>query len=295
MNRITKTFFLELTEKDSKLNPGNQNETLPKLYAFSKIYKEISFLDEDFSNHTLHNHGFLEIFFYEKGKGALEIDNKKIQISAGDVFVINSGTIHRQYSTSEPLVYYNIALSNFTYKNFGPNSISNNPYEKIFLKNDNKILFSLLKKLENERRKKNVGYLHTYSVIYEVLNQILNSLSSCVKNSLEEKDSIIQKVRDYIVLNFKNELSIEELSKRFFVSKSHLSHTFKNKYGVSPIKYLMLMRLDFAKNLLTKTNKTVTEISLESGFSNSNYFSYYFSKTTGLSPSDFRNQERAKN
>ena len=73
---------------------------------------------------------------------------------------------------------------------------------------------------------------------------------------------LTEKVKDFIVKNFDKELTMEELSKRFFISKSHLGHSFKREYGVSPIRFMIETRIEQAKVLLLCTDKNVTEIQL---------------------------------
>ena len=61
-----------------------------------------------------------------------------------------------------------------------------------------------------------------------------------------------------------------------------------DKYGISPKAYINNLRIDFAKKLLTRSEMSITEISYSIGFMEPLYFSTSFRKSTGISPTEFR-------
>lgn len=92
----------------------------------------------------------------------------------------------------------------------------------------------------------------------------------------------------YIGENYMQDLSIPELAKRFFISRSHLSRTFKKITGLTIIEYLNSVRINHAKKLLRSTDLSVLQISAETGFNSVTHFERTFKKTTGCSPSQYR-------
>jgi len=76
------------------------------------------------------------------------------------------------------------------------------------------------------------------------------------------------------------------------MDEDYLTTCFRNELGVTPIAYLNRYRVSQAKRLLTETNKSVTEIAMEVGFSDSGYFSRVFRRETGRSPEAFRRASR---
>ena len=113
-----------------------------------------------------------------------------------------------------------------------------------------------------------------------------------LRNDAIEKDNFEKHVKDYINTHFQNPITLDTLENIFFVSKSQLSHRFKIAYGISPIRYLINVRLENAKILLEKTDYGITEISQKVGFGNSNYFSDQFRKYRGMSPTEYRKYQR---
>jgi transcriptional regulator GlxA family with amidase domain len=63
---------------------------------------------------------------------------------------------------------------------------------------------------------------------------------------------------------------------------------FKSKIGVSPINYLIQLRITKAQILLMNTNETIKKVALMVGFNNAGYFSTLFHKTVGVTPANFR-------
>lgn len=72
------------------------------------------------------------------------------------------------------------------------------------------------------------------------------------------------------------------------VNAYYLSHTFKKIIGYSPMQYITRRRIGEAQNLLITTNRTVTDIALQCGYNNSNYFQVVFNNIVGMPPGKYR-------
>lgn len=83
-------------------------------------------------------------------------------------------------------------------------------------------------------------------------------------------------------------ITIEELTKRLFVSKMILTREFRKMYGMSPYHYYLNQKLSRAKLMLHNSNMTVKEISDKLCFADEHYFSGLFKRKIGVSPSEFR-------
>ena len=84
------------------------------------------------------------------------------------------------------------------------------------------------------------------------------------------------------------------LADRFFVSKATLIYNFNKYASCSPMDFLLNVRLTKAKDMLINSGKSVGEISDECGFSSANYFGLIFKKKEGLSPLQYRKNQRSK-
>ncbi len=82
---------------------------------------------------------------------------------------------------------------------------------------------------------------------------------------------------------------ISAIADKFQISPSHLTREFVAEVGITPVKYLTKVRILHAKNLLQKTDKTVSEIAIECGYEQTNYFCKIFKSIVGQTPLQYRN------
>ncbi len=99
---------------------------------------------------------------------------------------------------------------------------------------------------------------------------------------------IIEKVRNYIRRNVRTQITLDELAAKFNISKYHLSRLFKNAYGVTPIHYHHMVRIESIKKVILNTNSSLTTIAEQFGFESVNVFSRAFRKAEGIPPSHLR-------
>lgn len=92
----------------------------------------------------------------------------------------------------------------------------------------------------------------------------------------------------YIQTHYAQRMDISELSARFCISKYHFVRLFKKYIGTTPYDFLLLYRIERAKDFLITTQNSVHDISELVGFTSDSNFSTRFTKITGMSPSDFR-------
>lgn len=99
-----------------------------------------------------------------------------------------------------------------------------------------------------------------------------------------------------LILQFLNEyhasITLADLSKQFNRSKSHISHLFKRESGTTLRAYCNNLKLEDAKNLLVNTDMSVTQIAYDTGFNDQSYFISLFRKKFGISPLQYRKQNR---
>lgn len=105
--------------------------------------------------------------------------------------------------------------------------------------------------------------------------------------------SLVSDAKDYVKHNYMDfELTVEGVSGALHYSPNYFSTVFKKETGTSFLKYLLDIRLEKAKELLSTTDLKNFEVAVEVGFSSSNYFSYCFKKELGISPSQYKKSIR---
>ena len=107
-----------------------------------------------------------------------------------------------------------------------------------------------------------------------------------------EQKTLLQQIEQYVKQNYKSKISLEEIADELHVNRSYLSRFYKNKTGVNLFDEILKLRIESAKEYLLKTNMKTYEVSEAVGFEDAGYFSKMFKKITGVSPKDFRKQEK---
>lgn len=110
------------------------------------------------------------------------------------------------------------------------------------------------------------------------------SLNPVAFSNIEELD----RIRDYLNCNTDREVSLNELSRHFKMSKYHLARQFKKAFGMTPIHFNHLVRVEKAREMVQYSGRSLTEISEIFGFNSINAFSRAFRNIEGVPPSFYR-------
>ncbi|QJW90513.1 AraC family transcriptional regulator [Spirosoma taeanense] len=94
----------------------------------------------------------------------------------------------------------------------------------------------------------------------------------------------------YIRENLTRNLTIEELSEKACLSKSHFFRQFKNETGISPAQFILTERIRRAKAILSNPRKSITDACYESGFNSLTHFSNAFRSIERMCPRQFKRQ-----
>ena len=106
------------------------------------------------------------------------------------------------------------------------------------------------------------------------------------------KATIGQLTRQYLSEHFTERISVKDICDAIGYSKSSVLSSFKREFGVTVNAYLNNMRLERARKMLESETLTVNEIAIDCGFSDQSYFSKVFSAKYGITPTEFRKDEK---
>ena len=110
------------------------------------------------------------------------------------------------------------------------------------------------------------------------------------KETVYNETMITDKIIEYMEKNFEEDITLESLSKQFFISKYEISRVFSKNVGISFVEYLTRIRIENSKKLLKNTSLSITMISELTGFHSSSNFARVFKKITGVSPMSYRKE-----
>lgn len=93
----------------------------------------------------------------------------------------------------------------------------------------------------------------------------------------------------YINTCYSENITLKDVAKVVNLNPNYISQVFKRTTGTTFSHYLTNLRITHAKKLLTTTNISINDVSIQSGFNDYFYFLKTFKKYTGKTPSEFRN------
>ena len=102
----------------------------------------------------------------------------------------------------------------------------------------------------------------------------------------------LRRVRDHIEQQLAEKIQLCQLAAITGLSERHFARAFKQSLGEPPHRYILLCRIEVAKDLLKETPERLADISLTVGFSDQSHFSRLFANFTGETPGAFRRRHR---
>lgn len=134
--------------------------------------------------------------------------------------------------------------------------------------------------------------LHAQSGFYELLYSLL---SDAGQSQLNDTDAVMERIKAYIELHYREDLSISLLAGEAGISTRHFIRLFKQKYGLSAIEYLTEYRIRQARSLmLPQTDYELKDIAAYVGYKDIPYFRRKFKQITGVAPATFMRNAKLK-
>ena len=103
-------------------------------------------------------------------------------------------------------------------------------------------------------------------------------------------DPMISEIVNYIDEHLQENLSIERLCAKFYISKNNLYKAFRINFGNTVTGYINEQRIFLAKELLRQSDKSMSDVAEHIGINNYTYFFKLFKKLTGITPTEYRNR-----
>lgn len=246
-----------------------------------------------------HWHENFEILYFDQGEAIIYCNSRPIQVTAGDLIIINSNDVHYCENTSARLVYYVIEFD-LSFIHSSQIDLCQTKYMTPLVQNRilfrNRIehgsqLLTEVRQLIGEYYRQEPGYeLAVKAYIYRILVLLLRehaaqTISETEKERQRKALERLTPALEYIDRHYTEKLNLAQLAALSAMSVHYFCRLFKNLTGKSPARYINHLRLDKAAALLQSSGLNVTEIALSVGFSDSNYFSRQFKKHKHIMPS----------
>ena len=278
----------------------SKQETLLYVNGISITHGTIS---EPIQRHP-HDHDFDEIVIVLDGSAVQYINSESYPVSAGDVYIVKSDSVH-YFSDQHNFKVFNIGFQPWVFNDFSRLIAKTPGYAALFT-------------FEPAYRKQsrfsqhlhlNMAQLHSLSEMLDTLKHVIRRDSNDLvvtalflqitdflchayhetTESSTNHHNPYASIIGYIDKNFTSSITLEELSRHSGLSKNGIISIFKRLYHTTPIQYINTLRIYRAEELLRTTDMPITQVALECGFNDSNYFARAFRQAKGMTPRAFRN------
>ncbi len=131
--------------------------------------------------------------------------------------------------------------------------------------------------------------LELTSLFYRLAAMLETSMVNSIDLGIPQKNNdLLYIASSYIERNYMYGITLADIAGEVNLHPNYFHRIFKNAYGITPLQYLLQVRLAQAKYLLMNTEKRITEIASLCGFDSQSYFSYAFHRQFEISPLAFR-------
>lgn len=240
-----------------------------------------------------HTHNFLLFVLFEKGKGLHTIDFKEYKLEDKQVHLLFPKQLHT-WKLDKITEGYQLMIDK---EFFEKNSITFTDifayYQQLPVITLSDKIFQLLhnefKEIKNELRSDTCFSNIIQARIQVIISIIIKEINLLISNSpLFCKNFHAIKFQSLLDDFFQQEKSVQFYADQLNISVSYLTKICKKHLNYSPTELIMQRTILEAKRLLKSTNLSIKEIAYELGFVDSPYFSNFFKKHTGITPSQFR-------
>ncbi len=249
---------------------------------------------------TPHHHSGYEIYLLIAGSARAFIENTCIDLTPGTVTAAKPYAPHRYvyFSNTPPNLrfVFNVHpryLSAF-YSESAVRSFFSPFEETCFVRlseEETKKYIELAHELDAEFAKPDHG--NSFLPIGDILSLLArHSEKSPAEKAAPSADPRIQRMIEYVSVHFAEPITLETLSREFYIGKRTINELFKRELGTTPGTFLTDLRVQNALFLLTRSDYTFRKISTLCGFSSPAHFYQAFTGRMKASPSAFRKQYR---
>lgn len=248
-----------------------------------------------------HSHDYAELAFVLSGEGQYRIDDRIYSIQEGDLLVINPGVRHQALFCSEaeePATEFFVGFSDIRItgceENFMPC-----PEGKHILHTDGELrqkFFKLCASMEAENAVRRQGrYFMLKSYLIQMLLLVIREQcepmerpSGCSFESANRK-YLVEQILSYIEEHYREKISLDQIAENMYLSPFYVSRIFKSETGKAPIRHLINIRLEKARELLEGGYQgSIQEVAALVGYDDAYHFSKLYKKKYGIAPSRAR-------
>jgi AraC-like DNA-binding protein len=254
-------------------------------------------------------HDNYELVYMKTGNTIFEIAGQPVEMGPNDIIIIKPGQPHKFMVKSK--IVSEFLVFNFKFENKKTHGFSEVPVEDFLnfvsgkesghyislkVSQKNEIIY-VMNRILKEREGTEIGSeFLSQLLVMELFVLISRALKMEWESSIKSKSPKLKELIEisvkFIRNNFERDISLGDIARYVFLSPSYYTRAFKEEMKTSPINFLLKVRVDRACELLSESELKIGDIALSVGFSNQQRFNEIFKKYTGLTPLQYRKQNR---
>ena len=234
------------------------------------------------------------LIYCVNGIGWYEVNGEKYIVTANHFFILPAGKPHA-YGADEntPWTIYWVHFSGahatiYATGTLRPQEIQPNIHSRINYRNQ--IFEEIFNTLNNGYSRESLRYVSSLLHYYLASMRYINFYRQSNKNT--ESDGMIAAAIHYMKENIEKHLTLNDLATYTGYSLTHFSSLFKQQTGESPLAYFNRLKIEASCQMLDDTDMHINQICHKVGITDCYYFSRLFRRITGLSPKEYRLQQR---
>ena len=279
-------------------------------YMVTPDYEFFHYSDKSTTEIELHNHDFYEVFCLISGNVTYVTEGRSYELKSGDILLIDNKDLHKPFvRPGEPYERIVIWIDPVYLKkeSVGLSDLrtcfeSDKLRESHLLSSSESAMHLIWSKIwDFERVCNSISFgsdilkrLYLIELIVYINKAFIESSNDETGNPRMSHDEKINEIIEYAAANLSEDLTLDHISSRFYISKYHLARLFKKYTGFTFHRYVLEKRLMRARSLL-KEGKSVSETALESGFNDYSNFIRIFKKYFNIPPKKYYRQNVQKN
>jgi AraC-like DNA-binding protein/beta-xylosidase len=253
---------------------------------------------QSINEYPIHWHNSLEIIFVLEGTVNVLIESGNYEVLANELEIINCDEAHSIYSKEQSKVlifhidptffekYYADMENIYFYTNSSEEGAQQEEKYDVLRKYLSILACEIIQKNENFDDQ-------IESVLVKLLFHLINNFHYLNYDDNELKENEVQferyhRISKYIYNNYMNKISLQDIADQEYLSSYYLSHQLKDMAGTNFKELLNIVRVDESIKLLLDTDKTISDISEDIGFSHSRYYNKSFKTHYNCTPLQFR-------
>lgn len=229
-----------------------------------------------------------QILYIASGKGYFFINGKEEEVTAGHMVLYKPKELQRYvyYGKDQTEVYWVHFTGRDVKKILREHDIPLSQH--VFYTGNSPEFHSLFRQMILELQSVRPHYEELLALLLrELLIRISRRLAEGKKQNVRLQEEMEEAAR-YFNRSYNQNISIEDYAASKHMSACWFIRNFKQYHNITPMQYILNLRIANARNLLVTTSCNVTEVAAIVGYENPLYFSRLFKKQTGMSPSEYR-------